>query len=163
MKTLLIVYHTTTGGSLQMALAALQGARLETEVCAQLIHATRAQPDMLLNADGYLFVIPENLGTMSGMMKDFFDRCYYPLLGRIEGRPFALLVCAGSAGQGTIMQTERILTGWRLKPIGPARIVLTHAQTAQSILAPKSVGVEDLKVCHDIGLTLASGMAASIF
>lgn len=146
-----------------MALAALQGARLETEVSTHLVHATSAQPNTLLSADGYLFVMPENLGTMSGMMKDFFDRCYYPLLGKIEGRPFALLVCAGSDGHGAIKQTERILSGWRLKPIGPALIVLTHAQTSRSILAPKSVGAEDLKVCHDIGLTLASGMAASIF
>lgn len=163
MKTLLIVYDTKTGGSLQMALAAHQGARLESAVKTELIHASQAQPDLLMQADGYLFVMPENLGTMSGLMKDLFDRCYYPLLGQIEGRPYALMVCAGSDGHGAVKQAERILTGWRLKAIGSARIILTHAQTSQSILAPKRLEADKLAVCHEIGLTLASGLAASIF
>ncbi len=163
MKTLLIVYDTKTGGSLQMALAAHQGARLESAVKTELIHASRAQPDLLMQADAFLFVMPENLGSMSGLMKDLFDRCYYPLLGRIEGRPYALMVCAGSDGHGASRQAERILTGWRLKAIAPARIMLTHAQTTQSILAPKRLSVDDLRACQDIGLTLASGLAAAVF
>ena len=63
---------------------------------------------------------------MAGLMKDFFDRCYYPALGRIEGRPYAVMVCAGSDGSGAARQIERICTGWRLKAVAPALIVM-HA------------------------------------
>ena len=163
MKSLLIIYHTTTGGSLQMAQAALEGARLEPEVSSSLIHASNAHPRDLLHADGYLFVMPENLGSMSGMMKDFFDRCYYALLEKIHAKPYALLVCAGSDGQGAVRQAERILTGWRLKAVMPARIVLTHAQSPQRILSPKRISDTDLNSCHETGLTLATGIAASIY
>lgn len=163
MKSLLIIYHTTTGGSLQMARAALQGARLEPEVTTKLIHASNAHPQDLLRADGYLFVMPETLGSMSGMMKDFFDRCYYPLLEKIHAKPYALLVCAGSDGQGAARQAERILTGWRLKAAMPARIVLTHAQSPQRILLPKRLSDTDHQFCHETGLTLAAGIAAGVY
>jgi len=82
-KTLLIVYHSMTGGARQMAEAAAEGARAEAEPLGgrvALKHAADAGPDDLLAADGYLFVTPENLAAISGVMKDFFDRSYYPVL-----------------------------------------------------------------------------------
>ncbi|HRC38893.1 MAG TPA: NAD(P)H-dependent oxidoreductase, partial [Rubrivivax sp.] len=95
MKTLLIVYHSMTGGTRQMAEAAAAGAGSEAPaVQVALLHATQAGPADVLAADGYLFATPENLAAMSGLMKDFFDRCYYAALDRINGRPFATLVCA---------------------------------------------------------------------
>jgi len=163
MKTLLIIYHTMTGGSLQMALAAHLGARQESGVNALMIHANNATPEIFRRADGYLFVTPENLGSMSGIMKDMFDRCYYPLLDQLNGRPCATLVCAGSDGQGAIRQIDRILQGWRLKPVVPARIVLTHAQTSASIACPKRLTPQDEEDCFQVGLTLAVGMASSVF
>ena len=74
----------------------------------------------MLQADGYLWVTPENLAAMSGIMKDFFDRTYYAALDRIAGRPYATLVCAGSDGENAVRQIERISTGWRLKRIARA-------------------------------------------
>jgi multimeric flavodoxin WrbA len=71
----------------------------------------------VLEADGYVFATPENLAAISGLMKDFFDRCYYPALDRISGRPYAALVCAGSDGQNAARQIERIATGWRLRRV----------------------------------------------
>ena len=76
MKTLLIVYHTMTGGTRQMAFAAADGARDEGGVDVRIRTAADALPDDVLAADGYLFATPENLAAMSGLMKDFFDRCY---------------------------------------------------------------------------------------
>jgi multimeric flavodoxin WrbA len=93
MSKLLIVYHSKTGGSRQMAEAAAVAA--EKEVDTVLKVARDAEPDDLLQADGYIFCAPENLAAIAGIMKDFFDRCYYPVLGRIEGRPYAQMVCAG--------------------------------------------------------------------
>ena len=91
-----------------------------------------------------MFATPENLAAMSGLMKDFFDRAYYAALDRINGRPYATLICAGSDGTGAARQIARIATGWRLRPIAPPLIVCTHATTPEAILAPKVIGAADL-------------------
>ena len=163
MKTLLIVWHSMTGGAAQMAQAAADGARTEAGVTVRLLAAPQAGPDDVLAADGYLFAAPENLATMAGLMKDFFDRCYYPVLGRIEGRRYATLVCAGSDGQGAARQIERICTGWRLQPVAPALIVCTHAQTPEAILAPKRIAEAELARCREVGEALAAGLALGVY
>ena len=117
MKKLLIVFHSMTGGTAQMARAAADGAASEPEVQVNLIHASKAGAAEVLESDGFIFATPENLAAMSGMMKDFFDRNYYAALGRIEGRPYATLICAGSDGENAARQITRIATGWRLKPV----------------------------------------------
>ncbi|MFO0208972.1 MAG: flavodoxin family protein, partial [Betaproteobacteria bacterium] len=100
MRRLLIVWHSTTGGAAQMARAAHDAARREGGVQVEWLRAAEAQTDDVLAADGYLFCAPEHLASLSGPMKDFFDRCYYPALDRIGGRAYALMVCAGSDGSG---------------------------------------------------------------
>jgi NAD(P)H-dependent FMN reductase len=152
-----------TGGTAQMTQAATDAARAEGGLRVALQRAADSDAADVLGADGYLFATPENLATMSGLMKDFFDRCYYPALGRIEGRPYASLICAGSDGSGAARQIERIATGWRLKAMAPALIVCTHAQTPEAILAPKQIGVADLSRCRELGAALASGLAMGIF
>ena len=163
MKTLLVVWHSMTGGSRQMAEAAAAGAAAESGVEVRLLHAATAGGDDVIGADGYLFVTPENLATMAGQMKDFFDRCYYAALGRVEGRPYAAMVCAGSDGSGAARQIERIATGWRLNAVAPPLIVCTHAQTPEAILAPKRIEEADLQRCRDLGQALAGGMAMGVF
>ncbi len=163
MKTLLIVYHTMTGGTLQMAQAAAAGAATEAAVRVKLLRAPEADAHDVLQADGYLFATPENLAAMSGLMKDFFDRCYYGALDRIEGRPYASLVCAGSDGSNAARQIERIATGWRLKAIAPVLIVCTHAQTPEDILRPKQIGAADLTRCAEIGAAMATGLVLGVF
>lgn len=163
MKRLLIVWHSRTGGAQQMAQAAAQGARREAGLEVQVVAAAAAGAAQVLAADGYLFAAPENLASLSGAMKDFFDRSYYGALGRIEGRPYAALICAGSDGAGAARQIERIATGWRIKPVAPALIVLTAAQTPEAILAPKTIAPADLARCAELGEALAAGLAAGIF
>ncbi len=163
MKRLLIVYHTLTGGTLQMARAAAAGSAREPGLAMRLEAATTAGADELLEADGYLFASPENLAAMSGLMKDFFDRTYYPVLERIQGRPYATLICAGSDGSNAARQIERIATGWRLHAIAPPLIVCTHAQTSEEILKPKQIGAIDLARCEELGATIAAGLALGIF
>ena len=163
MKTLLIVYHSRTGGTLQMAQAAAAGAGGETALQVTLLHASEAAAEQVLAADGYLFASPENLAAISGLMKDFFDRCYYPVLEQINGRPYAVMVCAGSDGQNAVRQIERIATGWRLKQVAASLIVCTHAQTKEEILRPKHIAVADLDRCRELGATLATGLALGVF
>lgn len=163
MKRLLIVWHSHTGGSRQMAEAAAEAARREDGVDVRLRHAPQAEATDVLAADGYLFVAPENLASLAGLMKDFFDRVYYPVLDRINGRPYAVLICAGSDGSGAVRQVERIATGLRLKAVAPPLVVLTHAQTPEAILAPKTIRADDLARCAEIGAGLAAGLAAGVF
>ena len=163
MKTLLVVYHSLTGGTEQMAQALGAGAAAESGVNTRLLRATGARPEDVLEADGYVFATPENLAAISGLMKDFFDRCYYPALDRINGRPYAALVCAGSDGQNAVRQIERIATGWRLRRIADAVIVCTRAQTPEQILAPKTIDAGDLERCRELGSALAAGLAAGVF
>ena len=161
MTELLIVYHSRTGGSRQMAEAAFDAARAEAETV--LKPAAEAGPDDLLAANGYIFCAPENLAAIAGVMKDFFDRCYYPVLGRIEGRAYAQMVCAGSDGTNAVRQIARIAQGWRLKPVQEALIVCTHAQTPERILAEKTIAEEDLQKCRELGQALAAGLAMRAF
>jgi multimeric flavodoxin WrbA len=163
MKGLLIVYHSMTGGTLQMAQAAAAGARVEGEVRVSLVRAVDAEASHVLDAEGFIFATPENLAAMSGKMKDFFDRTYYAALDRINGRPYASLICAGSDGRNAAQQIERIATGWRLKPIAAPLIVCTYAQTPEEILRPKLIPEHHLKECEELGATLAGGIALGIF
>nr|WP_217361049.1 NAD(P)H-dependent oxidoreductase [Ruegeria arenilitoris] len=144
-----------------MAEAAARAAGAEAEV--SLKPADQAGPDDLLAADGYIFCAPENLAALSGVMKDFFDRCYYPVLGRIEGRPYAQMICAGSDGQNAARQLARIATGWRLKEVQPPLIVCTHAQTHEAILAEKTIPEDELVKCSEIGAALGAGLSLGVF
>ena len=144
-----------------MAEAAFTAARGETETLLQ--RAEETGPDDLLSADGYIFAGPENLAALSGAMKEFFDRCYYPVLGRIEGRPYALMVCAGSDGKNAVGQAERIATGWRLKKVQDSLIICTHAQTQDQILADRTISDSELATCAELGAALGAGLAAGIF
>ena len=162
-KTLLIVYHSMTGGTRQMVEAAAYGAASEPTVPVHLLPAASAQTADLLEADGYIFGTPENLAAIAGLMKDFFDRTYYAALDRVSGRPYATLICAGSDGHNAARQVERIATGWRLKAIAEPLIVCTHAQTPEAILAPKVIGSDDLKRCEELGAALAAGMSIGMF
>jgi hypothetical protein len=157
--TLAIIWHSRTGAARQLAAAAKQGAGEG----ARLIAAEAARPEDLLASGAYLFVCPENLATMSGMMKEMFDRCYYPLLGRIEGRAYATVIAAGSDGTGAQAQIDRIVTGWRLKRVAEPLIINLGAQTPEAILAQKTVGESALSASRDLGAALSSGLELGIY
>lgn len=159
MRDLLIIWHSRTGAARAMAEAALAGAAGR----ARLLSAAEVQPEQMLAADGYLFVGPENLGTLSGAMKEMFDRTYYPLLGQIEGRAYATAIAAGSDGRGAQAQIDRIVTGWRLRRVAGPVIVNLGAQMPEQILAPKCVPASELDRCRELGGGLAEGLALGLF
>ena len=158
-QDLLIIWHSRTGASEAMARAAARGAGDR----AQLMAAQDVSPENILSAGGYLFVCPENLASMSGMMKEMFDRCYYRVLGKIEGRSFATIIAAGSDGEGAQAQIDRIAKGWRLKRVADPVIVNMEAQTPEEILARKTVPEERLEECAALGEALAEGLAMGVF
>ncbi len=162
-KTLLIVWHSRTGAARQMAQAAANGARdiaaqLQAEDALNIVvkEAAQAESGDLLGADAYAFCAPENLAALSGAMKEFFDRNYYGVLDRLNGRPYVIMVSAGSDGSAAVRQMERICTGWRLAPAAAPLIVNTAAQTAEAILAPKRITDADKSACATLGGTLAA-------
>lgn len=163
MKRLLIVYHSMTGAAQQLADAAHEAASAEDGCDARLITATAADVADVLTADGYLFVTPENLATMAGRMKDFFDRIYYGALEKVNGRPYAAIIAAGTDGHGAARQLQRITTGLRLNEVAPPLIVRNGAQTPEQILAPKVVPPEDLRRAGETGAALAAGLASGVF
>jgi len=170
MKRLLVVYHSRTGAAEQLATAAAAAAAAsgldsapEAAVETVRLRADQAHGPDLLAADGYLFVAPENLASVSGLMKEFFDRIYYATIDRLNGRPYALIIAAGTDGSSAARQIQRIATGLRLREIAPPLIVRNGAQTPEQILAPKCVGEADLRSAAELGAALAAGLAAGIF
>jgi multimeric flavodoxin WrbA len=150
-KTLLIVYHTGGVKTAQMAEAVARGARLEQDVALVVKRCAEAGPDDVLAADGLILGTPENFGYMSGMMKDFLERVFYPCEGKVSGRPYALIVGAGQDGAGAATSVERIVTGLRLNKIHDPVIGLGE-------LTP-----EVLARCEALGAAFAAGLALGIY
>lgn len=163
LKNLLVVYHSITGGSKAMAHAVAEGAATEPGTRTLLLHASEANAEHVLQAHGYVFITPETLGNMAGLMKDFFDRTYYAVLDQLNGRPYTALVCAGSDGHGAVKQVQRIATGWRLSEMAEPIIVCTHAQTPEKIMGLKTINPADLQRCRELGAAFASGLAMGLF
>ena len=159
-RRLLIIWHSRTGAARSLAQAAYAGARAHG---AQLVAAEAVDAAMMHAAGGYLFVAPENLGGLSGLMKEMFDRLYYPMLGAIEGRPYATIIAAGSAGQGAEAQVDRIVTGWRLRRVMAGWIVNTAADRPETILAPKTLAPSTLAQARELGMGFAIGLETGIF
>lgn len=156
---LLIAWHSRTDASKTMAEAAFEGGGDN----ATLMRAADVAPEDLLEAGAYLFVCPENLASMSGEMKEMFDRCYYPVLGKIEGRAYATIIAAGSDGENAQKQIDRIATGWRLKRVADPMIVNFDAQTPEEIMATKQVPQNTLENCKNLGSGLAEGLSLGIY
>ena len=167
---LLIAWWSGTGGTEQLVQEAAAGAALAAESAdagAGLdvlpCRCDRLSAPALWAADGVLFAAPECLGTVAGPMKAFLDRCYYPALDRLAGRPYAVLVCAGSDGQGAIRQLDRVAAGWRLRRVAPPCLVLTGAQSPEAIAAPKSIAAADRARARALGETLGAGIALGLW
>ena len=151
MKTLLIVFHTGGVKTAQMAEAVARGARGEAGVNVVMKRCGEAGPEDVLAADGLILGTPENFGYMSGMMKDFLERVFYPCEGKVNGRPWALFVGAGQDGQGAVTSVERIVTGLRLNKV--------H----EPIIGLKDLTPDVLASCEALGAAFAAGLAMGVF
>ena len=166
---LLIIWHSRTGASEALARAVYYGAIATSDgkeanaADVVLKRADETEPDDILDASVYVFVCPENLAAISGLMKEMFDRCYYPVLGKVEGRAYATIIAAGSDGRTAQAQIDRIATGWRLKRITDPMIVDCLSQTPEEILAPKTIGSADLTACAEIGAAISHGIEIGMY
>jgi multimeric flavodoxin WrbA len=157
--TLLIIWHSRTGASAALAKAVGDGAG----DAAMIREAGAVDADDMLGAAAYIFVGPENLGALSGGMKEMLDRLYYPCLGQIEGRAYTSITAAGSDGAGAVRQLDRIVTGWRLRRVMEPVIVNMAAQTPEQILAAKTVPADRLADAREMGAAMAEAVRQGIF
>ena len=153
MKHLLIVYHTQTGNTRRLAEAVLAGAtdELLTGVEIRYLMAHQAGPDDLLWAHGLLLGTPENFGYMSGAMKDFLDRTFYPVEGKVLSLPYAVFISAGNDGTGALRAIRRIANGYPFKEV------------QDPIITQGEISEEQIERCKELGMTLAAGLEAGIF
>lgn len=151
MRRLLIVFHTQSGNTGAMADAVLAGARSEPGIEVRCQRAFDTGLEDLLASDGLLLGTPENFGTMSGALKDFFDRTYYPAEGKTVGRPYGLFISAGNDGTGAVREIGRIATGYGWRAV------------AEPVIARKEVTAGDLQRCQELGAAMAAGLALGIF
>jgi NAD(P)H-dependent FMN reductase len=150
-RRLLVVFHSQGGSLSRMSDAVVRGASRVEEVEVRARRALEAGLDDLLWAQAVLFGTPENFGYMSGALKDFFDRTFYPAQGRVNGLPYALFVKAGNDGSGAVTSIERIVRGYPLRKI------------AEPLVVRGDVTDPDLARCEELGETVAAGLSLGIF
>ncbi len=153
MKRLLLVWHSRTGHTRQMAEAALRGARNPAIAGVECIvrDALEAAPDDVRAAHGILLGTPENFGYMSGALKMFFERIYHPCLEHTQSMPYGVFIRAGNDGRGALASIERIVTGLRWRRVAEPVIVAGEFDPAR------------LAACEELGQTLAAGLEAGVF
>jgi hypothetical protein len=152
-KHLLIVFHSKTGRTKKLVGAAYKGCvdPALDPVEVRLLTSNEAAADDLLWADGLLLATPENFGYMSGAMKDFFDRTFYEVEGKLIALPYALLISAGNDGSGAERAIQRIANGYPFK------------QVAGTLISKGEVSDQDLAKAREIGMTLAAGLALGMY
>lgn len=150
-KRLLIVFHSQSGNTARLAAAVERGARREPAVDTRLLRAFDADTGDLLACDGLLLGTPENFGYMSGALKDFFDRTYYPCEGKLSGLPYAIFVSAGNDGRGAVREIDRIAKGYGWK------------QVADALIARQAISPEHLQAAEEFGEAFACALALGVF
>ncbi|MGB0238106.1 MAG: flavodoxin family protein [Cycloclasticus sp.] len=152
MKHLLIIAHAPSPNIQRLINAVLQGANNSdiNGVEARFISALEAEADDVLTADAVILGTPENLGYMSGALKDFFDRNYYPCMDKTDALPCAILIRAGNDGTGTKRALESILTGLRWKIV------------QEPLICRGAFKEEFVDQAEELGLFMATSLEAGI-
>lgn len=151
MTKILIVYHSQSGHTKQMADAVFEGAKAIDGVEVILKKSSEATLDDLLACDGLAIGTPENFGYMSGMIKDFFDRTYSEAQDKVFRKPFVVFISAGNDGSGALRAIERIALGYKFKNV------------FTPVIARGNITEEILEQCRELGGTLAGGCAMGIY
>lgn len=152
-KRLLLVYHTKTGNTGRLADAVQRGINHPdiAGVVSRVLLARDAGPDDLLWANALLLGTPENFGYMSGAMKDFLDRTYYEVEGKLQPLPYALFISCGNDGRGAVRAINRIAPGYPL------------VQVQEPIIARGDITEDHLRSCEELGMALSAGLEAGIY
>lgn len=151
MAKILIVYHSQTGNTEKMAQAVAEGAAAIEGVNVAIKRAADATAEDLLWADGIAVGSPENFGYISGMIKDFFDRTFYAVEGRVFRKPYVVFISAGNDGTGALRAIERIALGYQFKKV------------YEPVIAKGDIQSADLEKCRELGGVLSGGCEMGIY
>ena len=151
MSKILIIYHSQTGNTEKMAHAVADGAKIIENTEVVLKRAQDATLDDLLRSDGLAIGTPENFGYMSGMVKDFFDRTFYPAQDQVFRKPYVVFISAGNDGTGALRAIERIAQGYKFKMV------------YEPVISRGKLTEDDLAKCREVGSVLAAGCQAGIY
>ncbi|MBL4679499.1 MAG: flavodoxin family protein [Pseudomonadales bacterium] len=151
-KNLLIIYHSKDGNTTKMADAVFSGAdHADIDVDVRMLLAKDADLEELLWADGLILGTPENFGYMSGALKDFFDRTYYPAEGKVEGLPYCVSICAGNDGAGALRSIRRIVKGYPFKEV------------QEPVISQGKLEDKVIESCKELGMYMAAGIENGLF
>jgi len=151
-KKLLIIFHSKSGKNRTLADAVYKGAsHPDVDVDIRFLKASDADHQDLLWADGILLGTPENFGYMSGALKDFFDRTFYEVEGKVDAKPYAIFIGTGNDGQGALSSIRRICIGYKFKEVQEPILILGELTES---------GVTQ---CEALGMGMAAGLQAGIF
>ena len=150
-KNLLIIYHSQSGGTENMAQAVHNGCLQEEDVRTRILRAFDANLDDLLWADGIIFGTPENFGYMSGALKDFFDRTFYPAEPHQINLPYGVFVSSGNDGTGAVREIDRIVKGYPLRKV------------CEPLVIVGGIKHDDHELCMQFGHAMAAGLSLGIF
>jgi hypothetical protein len=152
-RRLLIVAHGPSQNTKRLCDAVLRGAQSPAagQIEARLLPPLQAGPEDVLKAQAIILGTTENLGYMSGALKDFFDRIYYPCLERTQGMPYLLYVRAGHDGTGTRRAVESIATGLKWRAV------------QEPLICRGAFREEFVAQCEELGALMAAGLDAGIF
>lgn len=153
MCQILIIFHSQSGHTQQMAEAVAEGVQAMEGCTAWLKPAREAGLEDLLACNGLAIGSPEYFGYMAGMVKDFFDRTYEAARGRREvfRKPYVIFVSAGNDGSGTVRSIERLAIGYQFKKV------------YEPLVAKGAITQEILAACREMGHTLAAGCQLGIY
>jgi multimeric flavodoxin WrbA len=153
MKHLTIIFHSQGGGTKTLITALMEGIKLHSfpELAVHIEDSVVVKSETILEADAIVLGTAENFGYMSGAMKHFFDRIYYPCLETKRGLPYQLIVNADTDGRGAVNSVENIIRGLGWKRIDKPQIFKGKIKKS------------DLSICKELGATIAAGLEAGIF
>ncbi|MEH6345610.1 MAG: flavodoxin family protein [Bermanella sp.] len=151
-KKLLVIAHAPSVNTDRMLQAVIKGAKNSDieNVEVRYIAPLDAQPDDIKTAQAIIIGTTENLGYMAGLIKDVFDRCYYPCLDHTQGLPFTFYVRAGHDGTGTRRAIESITKGLRWKLV------------QEPLICKGDFNEVFIAQCEDLGLAMAASLDAGI-
>lgn len=152
-KRLLVVAHVPSDNTLRLRDAVVAGARSDEieDVETLVLTPFEAGAEDVLAADGIILGTTENLGYMSGALKDFFDRTYYGVIEKTDALPYCLYIRAGRDGTGTRRAVESIATGLRWRAVQEP--LICRGKWQESFV----------KDCRELGMAMAAGLEAGIF
>ena len=152
-KNLLLVYHSKTGNTERLAQAVIRGASHPdiTHTELRVRQAQDAGPEDLLWAHGLLLGTPENFGYMSGALKDFMDRTFYEVEGKLQPLPYAVFISCENDGRGAVSAISRIAGGY------------PWVQVQEPVIIRGEIKPEHLALCEELGLSLGMGLDAGIY